>query len=280
MPLFLTQLRFELLKMFSRKRTYIGFGAFLLMEALVLFLFNLPKPKASFRHLIEQNGYGFDVYYSGFTLAMLIVLWTTTLLGSLYLALIAGDLMAKEVEEGTMRMLLCRPISRIRVTLLKYLAAIIYTFILIEFIGLTALVAGLAYRGFGGLFVVAPQDGIFALIPPDRALRMYLCGIPLLAFSMASISSLGFLFSCCNMKPAAASIVTLSIIFLDFIFRSIPYFESLKPYFITAHLSTWMHIYESYPPWWRMMEDYSYLIGLDITCLILGSAIFLQRDLK
>ncbi len=280
MPLFLTQLRFELLKMFSRKRTYIGFGAFLLMEALVLFLFNLPKPKASFRRLIEQNGYGFNEYYSGFTLAMLIVLWTTTLLGSLYLALIAGDLVAKEIEDGTMRMLLCRPISRIRVTLLKYLAAIIYTFILIEFIGVTALIAGLAYRGFGGLFVVAPQDSIFALIPPERALRMYLLGVPLLGLSMATISSLGFLFSCCNMKPAAASIVTLSIIFLDFIFHGIPYFESLHPFFISAHLSTWLHIYESYPPWWRMMEDYSYLVGLDITCLILGSAIFLQRDLK
>jgi ABC-2 type transport system permease protein len=82
------------------------------------------------------------------------------------------------------------------------------------------------------------------------------------------------------MKSAAASIVTLSVIFLDFIFRGIPYFESLHPFFITSHLSTWTHIYESYPSWSRMLEDYSYLIGLDITCLIIGSAIFLQRDLK
>jgi len=280
MPLFLTQFQNELLKMFSRKRTYIGFAAFLLMEILILFLLNLPKPKASFRHIIEQNGYGFDEYYSGFTLGMQILLYTTTLLGSLYLALIAGDLMAKEVEEGTMRMLLCRPISRIRVTLLKYFAAITYSFALIGFIGITALLAGLAYRGTGGLFLMDPAAGVFALIPPERALGMYLAGIPLLALSMSTISCIGFLFSCCNMKPAAASIVTLSVIFLDFIFRGIPYFESLHGYFITSHLSTWMHIYENYPPWGKMIEDYTYLIGLDITCLILGSAIFLQRDLK
>ena len=266
--------------MFSRKRTYIGFCAFLLMEVIVLFLLNLPKPKAHMRHLIEQNGYGFDDYYSGVTLAMFILLWTTTLLGSLYLALVAGDLMAKEVEEGTMRMMLCRPISRIRITLLKYISAVIYTFVLIEFIGLTALLAGLAYRGYGGLFVVAPEEGIFALIPPARGLWLYLLAVPLLALSMTSISSLGFLFSCCNMKPAAASIVTLSVIFVDLIFHGIPYFESLHAWFITTHLSTWMHIYESYPPWWRMTEDYSYLLGLDLTCLIVGSAIFLQRDLK
>jgi ABC-2 type transport system permease protein len=280
MPLFLTQLRFELLKMFSRKRTYIGFAAFLLMEGVILFFLSLPKPREHMRHIIEQNGYGFDDYYSGTTLAMLVLLWTTTLLGSLYLALVAGDLIAKEIEDGTMRMLLCRPISRIRITLLKYLSAVIYTFVLIEFIGLTALLAGLAYRGYGGLLVMAPEAGIFALIPAAHGIHLYLLAIPLLALSMTTISSIGFLFSCCNMKPAAASIVTLSVIFVDFIFHNIPSFESLQPYFITTHLSTWLHIYESYPPWWRMMEDYSYLIGLDVTCLILGSAIFLQRDLK
>src|SRR5271166_6213445 len=134
-PLFLTQLRFELLKMFARKRTYIGFGAFLLMECIILMICNLRGPQMALRRMIEQNGYGADEYFSGYTVALMIVHWTSTLLGSLYLALIAGDLMAKEVEEGTMRMLLCRPISRLRVTLLKYLSAIIYTFVLIAFIG-------------------------------------------------------------------------------------------------------------------------------------------------
>jgi len=279
-PLFFTQLKFELLKMFSRKRTYIGFAAFLLMECTILLICNMHGPQMALRRMIEQNGYGADDYFSGFTLAMLIVHWTSTLLGSLYLALIAGDLMAKEVEEGTMRMLLCRPVSRLRITALKYLSAVIYTFVLIAFIGGTALLAGLAYRGTGGLFVFFPEDHVFALIPPERALRMYLMGMPLLALSMVSISSIGFLFSCCNMKPAAASIVTLSVIFLDFIFHGIPYFESLKMFFITAHLSTWMQIYEAHPPVWKMVEDYCYLLGLDFTCLIVGSAIFLQRDLK
>ena len=29
-----------------------------------------------------------------------------------------------------------------------------------------------------------------------------------------------------------------------------------------------------------MGEDYTYLLGLDVTCFILGAAIFHQRDLK
>ena len=278
--LFLTQFRFELLKLFARKRTYIGFGAFLGMEILVLCMANMPGPKAHFRRMIEQNGYGFDEYFSGITLAFQVVTWTTMLLGSLYLALIAGDLMAKEVEDGTMRMLLCRPVSRVRVALLKYISSVTYTIILVLFVGSTALAAGLLYRGYGGLFVIAPEEGIFAPIAAARGLLLYLCSIPMLGLAMVTISSIGFLFSCCNMKPAAASIVTLSIVFLDFIFHNIPYFESLRPYFITTHLGVWMHIFQFYPPWWRIAKDYTYLLGLDLTCLIVGTAVFLQRDLK
>ena len=103
MSLFFYQLRGELQKLFARKRTYIGFGAFLLVEAAVLFLLNLPKPKMSLRRVIEQNGYAFEQYFSGLTLGLMMVMWTTFLLGALFLALVAGDVVSKEVEEGTMR---------------------------------------------------------------------------------------------------------------------------------------------------------------------------------
>src|SRR5580658_5329427 len=117
MSLLPTQFRFELLKMFARKRTYIGFGVFLAMEVLTLFMLNLPRPKAHIRHLLDQSGYGaFDFYYSGSTLALMVLHWTAPILGSLYLALVAGDLVAKEIEEGTMRMVLCRPVSRLRIS--------------------------------------------------------------------------------------------------------------------------------------------------------------------
>jgi hypothetical protein len=41
-----------------------------------------------------------------------------------------------------------------------------------------------------------------------------------------------------------------------------------------------MHCFEAYPPWSKMIEDFTYLAGVDMTCLILGAAIFIRRDLK
>ena len=126
------------------------------VECLVVFMLHLKGPKAEFRRLIEGSGFGFEHYFSGPTLGLQVVLWTVFLLPGLFLALVAGDVVSKEVEEGTMRMMLCRPVSRWRLGMLKFVACVIYTAALTAFYGLTALAAGLLSQGTGGLFAFAP----------------------------------------------------------------------------------------------------------------------------
>jgi ABC-2 type transport system permease protein len=278
--LFFFQLGNELRKLFARKRTYIGFGAFLLVEILILFLLNLPKPKAGLKRIIEQNGYVFEQYFSGVTLAFLILMWTTLLLGGLYLALVAGDVVSKEVEDGTMRMILCRPASRVRIGVLKCIACIIYTFALSAFVGLSALVASVLYKGFGGLFAFAPMEHVFALHEPWPGLWRYLGALLLQGFCLATISSLGFMLSSFNMKPAAATITTLSVIFLGFILGTISYFESFQSYIINTHMSAWLLIFDHRIPWSRIVEHCLYLLGFDVSFVVVGLAAFHQRDFK
>lgn len=278
--LFLLQFRHELTKMFARKRTYIGFGAFLSLEGLVLFGLNRPGPKKAFQHMIESNGFGFDEYFSGITLGFMMLYWTALLLGGLFLALVAGDVVSKEIEEGTMRMMLCRPVSRVRIGLLKYLACVTYTFAMVFFIGVSALAAGLAYRGWGGLFAFAPLERVMALYEPGPGLERYFGSLVLLACSLTTITSLGFVLSCMKMKPVSATIVTVTVLFADNIFRNIPLFEDLKPYFVTAHLATWINAFHHHVPWRDITVDLAYLGAVDATFLIIGIVVFSQRDFK
>ncbi len=278
--LFSLQLNGEMLKLFARRRTYIGFGAFVLIEALVLGLLHLPKPQRGLRRLIEENGYLFADYYSGLTLAALILIFTGPLLGALYLALVAGDVVAKEVEDGTMRMMLCRPVARARLLILKYCAVAIYTFVLAAFLGSSALIAGFLSEGPGGLFVLAPGEGVFALFQPIPGAVRYAAALPLLGLSLLTITSLGFMFSCLHMKPAAATIVTLSLFFIDVILRGIPQFESISEYFMTTRMAAWVHIFDPRIPWLRMVESYAWLLGLDATFVCIGLVAFQRRDLK
>lgn len=280
MSLFFLQLRGELWKLFARKRTYIGFGAFFALEILILILFQLPKVQRSWRSLIEQAGYEFEGYFSGVTLAFQILFWTVFLLGGLYIALVGGDIVSKEVEDGTMRMTLCRPVSRLRVLMVKYLACLIYTFALVFFIGFSALTIGLLRQGVGGFFAFQPLQKLFVLYDFNEGLVRYLSSLPLLGFSLVSVASLAFMLSCFNMKPAAATICTLTYFMTDNIFRNIPYFESLKPWFITSHVETWYNVYRSPVPWLQMTEDLTYLLGVDLTFLFIGVVAFSVRDFK
>jgi ABC-2 type transport system permease protein len=280
MILFFLQLRGELVKLFARKRTYLGFGAFLVVEIIVLILWQLPRGQNMMRHLIERNGGVFQDYFSGLTLATIMVATTLFLLGGLFLGLVGGDFVAKEVEDGTLRMTLSRPISRLRILFVKYCTCVIYTFALVFFVGLSALAAATLVRGSGGLFVMIPEEKLLALFDFQAGLHRYLLALPCFALGLLTISTLAFHLSCWNMKPAAATITAICFFFVDWIFHLLPYFETYRPWMLTTHMSTWMNVFRTPIPWPQMVEDYSYLFGIDATLLVVAVVVFQARDFK
>jgi ABC-2 type transport system permease protein len=278
--MFARQLRFELLKLFARKRTYFGFGIFLAIETLILLLLQLPKPKRMFERSMTQHGLDFSHYFSGLTVAYVMITNTVFVLGSLYLALVCGDIVSKEVEDGTMRMVLSRPVSRLRILLLKYLACVFYTVSLALFIVVSSLLMGIADKGVGGLIVVSPWEHIFGFFETGVGLERFALGTVALGFIMLTISSLGFMFSCFNMKPASATILTLSLYLIDSILHNVPFFENIKGYFLTQHMSMWSQVFQSVIPWDQLARSGCYLGAFDLLFLACGAFYFVRRDFK
>lgn len=280
MKLFIRQLRGEFRKLFARKRTFIGFGAFALLEVVILLLLQLPGPQRFLSRAIENAGYDSVSYISGPTIGMLMVGWTILMLGALYLALVGGDVVSKEVEDGSMRMILCRPISRGRILLLKGIVSMVYTAVLTVFVMVTAMTVSVLYGGTGSWFVFAPVDGVVAFHDFWPGLWRYLVAIPLLSISLCTVTAIAFSLSCFNMKPSAATVVTLSFLFADNILRMIPYFESLKGWFITVKMGVWIKVFEYRVPWETMLEQYAWLLAIDATLFLIGWMAFEQRDFK
>ena len=277
--LFLRQLAGELKKMFARKRTYIGFGAFLALEGIILILIELTDGKG-IKWLIKVHGGGIDYFFSATTLGFFITLFTI-LLGWIYIALVAGDIVAKEAEDGSLRLVLSRPVSRLRVLVLKYCAAIIYNILFIFFIGFTAYLFGAALRGFGGgFFVFAPEQEIFALHPGSKGLARYAMGIAGLSVSMITVTSFAFFFSCMKVKPATATILALSCVFMDFVIYHAPFFPEIKEYQLTPNLAVWVYFCDTLIKWPDLVHGYIYLFGINLTLFTFGWAIFQSRDFK
>jgi ABC-2 type transport system permease protein len=280
--LFLQQLRGELRKLFARPRTWMGYGAFIAMEAVILIVFKLEGAQRYLRHMTQQNGLEFSSYNSSLTITFWIMLFSMFMLGSIYFALVAGDIVAKEDEDGNLRMVFARPISRLRLLAVKYVATAIYTFSFVFFVGVTGYAMAVAAVGrAGGLFVMEPQMKVFAAYPDwsEGAARLSL-GAAGIGISMITLSSIAFMFSCFKIKPAAATIVTLSILFVDFILQRFPFFKPYETYFVTWRMSAWVFLMEQHISWPKIAESYAFLLGLNATLFILGWLSFQTRDFK
>jgi ABC-2 type transport system permease protein len=281
MSLFFQQWQGELLKLFARRRTYIGFVAFLALEIAILIIFRLKGVERVFERMIARQGMAFEQYYSALTLAFMILGISVVLLGAIYLALVAGDIVAKEGEDGHYRLLLVRPISRSRLLLIKYLTCMGYTFVLIQFITWSAFGLGLALKGWGGgFFVMAPEIGLLSFYDWDFGLQRFALASLFLSCSMMTISSIAFLFSCLPIKPAAATIGALSYFIIDRILKETGFMENYDHLLLTKHIVSWTRLLVEDIPWPIIIRDYTALAAVCLTCLILGIAIFESRDLK
>ncbi len=273
------QLRSELWKLFGKKRTYIGFGMLLLAQGIVTLVFRYTQASRGAVRALETNGYEASAYVSALTIAVVMLFPIAYILLPLYLALVGGDLVAKEAEDGTLRMILARPISRVRLLAVKWLAGVAFSLLLVGMLGVTGL--GLASLFFpqGGLFVFVPGE-LFTVLEPGPGLGRYAAAHAVLCLKAITVLSLAFLFSCLNVKPAAATILALSVLFVNAILMQIPFFRDLQPWFLTYHLNLWQSMFAQPIPWWRLTESAFLLFGFNASFCLVGAMIFQARDIK
>ncbi|MCL4279518.1 MAG: ABC transporter permease, partial [Ignavibacteriaceae bacterium] len=150
----MTLVKIELLKIFRKWRTYIGFIAIgILVPLLHLAMYLEGQESIDFvtRNLRDSfilvgnllNGYWISY----------IILNALTIHIPFLITLVAGDLLAGEATAGTYRLLVIRPISRLQIVTSKFLASLIYTSVLILFLSFMSLVIGLIIFGSGELIV-------------------------------------------------------------------------------------------------------------------------------
>jgi ABC-2 type transport system permease protein len=277
--MFLLQLRNELWKLFGKPRTYIGFGMFLVAQNIVLAIFRFSSASQSMVRTLEGNGYPIDTYLSSLTLAVIVAFPMAYLLLPLYVTLVGGDLVAKEAEDGTLRMILARPISRVRLLIIKWVAGALFGLLLALVLGFFGLLFASFWFPWGGLFVFVPGE-VFSVFPGSEGFIRYVAAHLVLAVKAITLMGLAFMFSCFNIKPAAATILALSVVFVNGILMNIPYFVDLKPWFLTHHLNVWQWLFVQPVPWLRLFESLSLLLGFNVTFVAVGAAAMGYRDIK
>lgn len=280
-PSFWLLLRWEFVKLLRRRRTYLGFLGFLVIEILLIALLQREDVAIVLKNQMLAAGFTFDANFSGPTVAHFLLGYTISTLGALYMALVAGDLVAREVEDGTMRMLLCQPVSRNRILGVKLLTALAYSSALTIFIATSSLAIGIAWIGPGRLFVHNPLERVIVSHPFSQGVSIYLFeALPLLTLAMWTVAVLAFSLSCLKIKPVVATVAALSIVFIDNLLRGIPFFENIRHFFLTNYMASWIRVYLEHPPTTTILLNYAFLLLLNAGLVAAAFWIFNRRDLK
>ncbi len=281
--MFFAQLKSELAKLFGKKRTYIGFGAFILVQTVILSIFKYTHHwQNTVGRLLDLNGFVASDYLSALTIAFFMLFPQIGLLMPLYVTLVGGDLVAKEAEDGTLRMILSRPVSRIRLLLVKWIAGVIFTAALVVMLGFVALAFARLYFPWTGMFAFTPdnQDSGFSLFTANQGLALYAFSHLFMVVNSITMLSVAFMFSCFNMKPASATILALSYLFINMVMQHIPFFEDYQNWFITYHLASWCWVYQQPISWPMIFQSETVLLATSATALVIGVLAFQVRDIK
>jgi ABC-2 type transport system permease protein len=273
-------LKNELWKLFGKKRTYIGFGAFLFAQTAMLLMFKHSRWQKDFERLLNNNGYLASEFISALTVSLVMLFPQIMLLMPLYATLVGGDLVAKEAEDGTLRMILCRPVSRVGLLFVKWSAGIIFAFVLVVVLGVTALGFASLLFPWKGMFVFSPGQQMFSVLSAHEGLVRFVFSHLFLAVNACVMVSVAFMFSCFNMKPAAATILALSFLFVSMVMENIPFFDRYEDWFVTHHFKCWLLIFRDPAPWSQICQSEIILFAVSATAFVIGAMAFQVRDIK
>ncbi|HZV34096.1 MAG TPA: ABC transporter permease subunit [Verrucomicrobiae bacterium] len=277
--MFYLQLRNELWKLFGKKRTYIGFAMFLLAQNAIIILLRVTHRTQWITRELEMNGFDPKRYITVLTISTVMVTAMAFTLLPLYTALVGGDMVAKEAEDGTLRMILSRPISRLRLILLKWTAGGVFSVVLVFSLGMFGLLFTSFWYPWGDLFSV-PGPLPFGTFDAAEGFRCYVMGHLCMVPKAFTVMTLAFMFSCFNMKPAAATILALSVMFISRVMQDMPFFLDYQSYFITYDMDIWREAFAHKIAWWKIGESFSLLAAYNLSFLIIGATVFQMRDVK
>lgn len=263
----LTIYRWELRKLRAQKRTYLGLGAAAAVP--IIFVVALAVQGES----PNEVAFGRYVHDTGLAIPLVLLLFGAVWMFPLITALVAGDIVASEDRNQTLKTILTRSVERHQVFAGKALATFTYAIAAIALTGAVALAAGILASGFNSITSlsgtrVSALEG-FGLV--WASLGVYL--IPIL-----TVACIGLLFSAVFRNSAAAIVGTLMFSLLVQLIGILPGLDALRPYLLSTQYNAWQGFLRS-PVDWEPIVRAAWVCSLyAVPALAAAALVFLRRD--
>jgi ABC-2 type transport system permease protein len=267
-PSTLTVYRWELRKLVSLWRTYIGIALVVLLPLVFVLV-------ESLRHH-HDNGEGIfqaQITQSGLATPVLMLTFLSNFMLPLAASLVAGDIVANEDGHGTLKTILTRSVDRGQVIAAKALAAFTYAVVVVFVSAIVATAAGIIAWGFHS---VVSFSG--TVVSAGEALELVFASNALYLIPFAAVVSIGVLLSTVMRNSAAAVVGTLGVVIMLFILSAIPGFEGAKPYLLTQQFEAWQGLLRTPTDWAPITHSIWVCALYAVPSLVIAYLVFLRRD--
>jgi ABC-2 type transport system permease protein len=263
----LTVYRWELRKLRSQKRTYIGLGAAVVIPLIFVAAVAIRSGGP------EDVAFGRYIHDTGLAIPLVLLLFGSVWMFPLITALVAGDIVAAEDHNGTLKTILTRSLERGQIFAGKTLATATYAGLAIFLSGAVAVSAGSLVSGFNPLVTLSGKtvSATSALGLVGASLLVYL--IPIFA-----IACIGLLLSTVTRNSAAAVVGTLMISLIVQLVAIVPGLGGLHPYLLSTQFDAWQGLLRTPIDWDPTIRSGWVCALYGIPSLAAAYLLFVRRD--
>jgi ABC-2 type transport system permease protein len=257
----------ELRKLAAQKRTFIGIGGALLVPLIFVtaLLADDQGPEGiPFSDLVRETGLAIPLvglYFAAFWFFPLIT------------ALVAGDIVANEDGNGTLKTILTRSVERWQIFVAKVLAAFTYAFAaLVLYVSVGLVIGGLIW-GFDPLISLSGTE-----ISVGRSLSLIGGSVLVYFLPTLAVASIAILLSTVTRNSAAAVVATLMLSLIMQLLGIISALDFLRPYLLPEQFNAWQGLLRE-PIDWAPVVRAAWVSALfAVPALSWAFTHFLRRD--
>jgi ABC-2 type transport system permease protein len=223
----------------------------------------------------EDVAFGRYIHDTGLAIPLVLLLFGAIWMFPLITALVAGDIVAAEDHNGTLKTILTRSLERGQIFAGKALATVTYAVLAILLMGTVALIAGSLESGFNPLVTLSGTT-----ISAGRGLVLVAGSLLVYLMPILAVACIGLLLSTVTRNSAAAVVGTLMFSLLVQLIGILPGLEGLHPYLLSTQFNAWQGLLRE-PIDWAPIGRAAWVCALyGIPSLAAAYVAFLRRDVR
>ena len=275
----------ELVKTFTRKRTVVPLAAIGAAVVLSAVGFHYAPMKMMLR-MLEVLGHkvaGKEQLLNGYLLCSRMMYPFIFVFIPFFVASFSGELVGGEIQAGTMRMVLSRPVERWKLFAAKQVVAWAYVLVLVLTLAAFSVSVGVLAFGTGDLYD-AQVDGLrfggVSVLPAQMVPRRLFFAYVVSAYGLCSVASLAMLVSALSSNGATATVVACAVYFGLVVLRMVPSLEGIQSYLLVTHVESWRLLLAPEVRWGDFARSLVYLTAATAHLSLSGMVAFSLRDIE